>query len=60
MTRARPREADVTSGDRKNPSRRFDPVVVGRLDRAREFDRGTPVYVTGMTAAQLREALGLP
>ncbi len=37
----------------------FDPVVVGPLARAREFDRGTPVYVTGMTAAQLREALGL-
>ena len=38
----------------------FDPVVVGGLDRAREFDRGTPVYVRGMTAAQLREGLGLP
>jgi predicted dinucleotide-binding enzyme len=37
----------------------FDPVVVGGLARAREFDRGTPVYVRGMTAAQLREALGL-
>jgi predicted dinucleotide-binding enzyme len=38
----------------------FDPVVVGPLARAREFDRGTPVYVRGMTAAQLRAALGLP
>jgi hypothetical protein len=38
----------------------FDPVVVGPLSRAREFDRGTRVYVRGMTAAQLREALGLP
>jgi hypothetical protein len=37
----------------------FDPVVVGPLSRAREFDRGTPVYVRGLTAAQLREALGL-
>jgi predicted dinucleotide-binding enzyme len=37
----------------------FDPVVVGPLARAREFDRGTPVYVRGMTAVQLREALGL-
>lgn len=37
----------------------FDPVVVGGLERAREFDRGTPVYVRGLTAAQLREALGL-
>jgi predicted dinucleotide-binding enzyme len=38
----------------------FDPVVVGPLARAKEFDRGTPVYVKGMTAAELREALGLP
>ncbi len=37
----------------------FDPVVVGPLARAREFDQGTPVYVTNMTAAQLREALDL-
>jgi hypothetical protein len=38
----------------------FDPVVVGGLARAREFDRGTPVYVRGMTAAQLKAALRLP
>ncbi len=38
----------------------LDPVIVGPLARAREFDRGTPVYVRGMTAAQLREALNLP
>lgn len=37
----------------------FDPVVVGGLARAREFDQGTPVYVTNMTAAELRGALGL-
>ncbi len=37
----------------------FDPVVVGSLARTREFDQGSPVYVTDMTAAQLREALGL-
>ena len=37
----------------------FDPVVVGPLSRAREFDQGTAVYVTNMTAAELREALGL-
>jgi predicted dinucleotide-binding enzyme len=35
----------------------FDPVPVGRLSRAREFDYGTPVYVRGMTAAELRKAL---
>ena len=37
----------------------FDPVFVGPLARARAFDQGSPVYVTDMTAAQLREALGL-
>ncbi|MDH3423180.1 MAG: NADPH-dependent F420 reductase [Gemmatimonadota bacterium] len=37
----------------------FDPVVVGGLARARDFDQGTPVYVQDLTAAQLREALGL-
>ena len=38
----------------------YDPVVVGGLARAREFDTGTPVYVKGLTARQLREALKLP
>jgi predicted dinucleotide-binding enzyme len=39
----------------------FDPVVVGPLARAREFDRGTAVYGKGaMTARQWRDALGLP
>ncbi len=37
----------------------FDPVVVGPLARAREFDQGTPVYVTDMTASQLKQALNL-
>src|SRR5690348_7838178 len=37
----------------------FDPVPVGKLSRAREFDYGTPVYVRGMTAAELRTALKL-
>jgi predicted dinucleotide-binding enzyme len=37
----------------------FDPVPVGKLSRAREFDYGTPVYVRGMTAAELRKALRL-
>jgi predicted dinucleotide-binding enzyme len=37
----------------------FDPVVVGSLARAREFDVGTPVYTRLMTAPQLRSALGL-
>jgi predicted dinucleotide-binding enzyme len=38
----------------------FDPVPVGDLSRAREFDYGTPVYVRGLTAAELRKALKLP
>jgi hypothetical protein len=37
----------------------FEPVVVGSLSRAREFDVGTPVYTRRMTAPQLRQALGL-
>jgi len=37
----------------------FDPVAVGPLARAREFDVGTPVYVRGMSAAELRRALKL-
>jgi predicted dinucleotide-binding enzyme len=38
----------------------FDPVPVGGLARARDFDFGTPVYVSSMTAAELRKALKLP
>lgn len=37
----------------------FEPVIVGPLARAKEFDRGTPVWVTGMNAEQVRTALGL-
>jgi 8-hydroxy-5-deazaflavin:NADPH oxidoreductase len=36
----------------------FEPVVVGPLSRAREFDVGTRVYTQLMTAAELRAALG--
>ena len=38
----------------------FEPVMVGRLSTARTFDVDTPVYVKVLTAAQLRQALGLP
>jgi 8-hydroxy-5-deazaflavin:NADPH oxidoreductase len=38
----------------------FDPVVVGPLSRAREFDVGTKVYTQVLTAKQLRKELGLP
>src|SRR5881394_3855327 len=37
----------------------FEPVVVGPLSRAREFDVGTAVYTRLMTARELRRALGL-
>jgi 8-hydroxy-5-deazaflavin:NADPH oxidoreductase len=37
----------------------FDPVVVGDLSRAREFDYGTPVYVRSYSAAKIREVLKL-
>jgi predicted dinucleotide-binding enzyme len=37
----------------------FDPVFVGGLERARDFDRGTNVYVKGMTASQIRDTLGI-
>jgi len=37
----------------------FEPVVVGSLAHAKDFDVGTPVYVKLLTAAELRRALGL-
>ena len=37
----------------------FDPVVVGGLARAKDFDVGTPVFGRAMTARELRQALGL-
>ncbi len=37
----------------------FEPVVVGPLVRAKEFDPGTPVYGKALTAAELRRGLGL-
>jgi predicted dinucleotide-binding enzyme len=37
----------------------FDPVVVGGLSRAREFDYGTAVYVRSYSAAKVREILEL-
>jgi predicted dinucleotide-binding enzyme len=37
----------------------FEPVVVGSLDRAKEFDVGTPVYVKSLTGPELRKELGL-
>lgn len=37
----------------------FEPVVVGALARARDFDQGTAVYVQDLTATELRAALQL-
>jgi 8-hydroxy-5-deazaflavin:NADPH oxidoreductase len=37
----------------------FDPVIVGGLSRAREFDYGTPVYVRSYSAARIRAELNL-
>jgi AAA family ATP:ADP antiporter len=36
----------------------FEPVAVGPLARAREFDPGTPVFGRGLTARELRQRLG--
>jgi predicted dinucleotide-binding enzyme len=38
----------------------FDPVLVGPLAQAREFDVGTKVYNTNMSGPEVRRALGLP
>ena len=38
----------------------FDPVVVGPLSRAKEFDVGTPPYTRLLTAKELRQLLKLP
>ncbi|MBZ5617228.1 MAG: NAD(P)-binding domain-containing protein [Acidobacteriia bacterium] len=38
----------------------FDPVLVGPLARAREFDVGTSVYNTNMSGPEVRQALGVP
>lgn len=37
----------------------FDPVVVGNLSRAKDFDVGTPVYTRLLTATQLRKELAV-
>jgi predicted dinucleotide-binding enzyme len=36
----------------------FEPVIVGALSRARQFDSGTPVFGKALTAKELRSALG--
>lgn len=37
----------------------FDPVVVGSLARAKDFDVGTPVFGKALSARELQKALGI-
>jgi len=37
----------------------FEPVAVGPLARAKEFDPGAPVFGRALTAAELRRGLGI-
>lgn len=37
----------------------FEPVMVGGLDRAKDFDWGTPIFGRPRTAAEVREILGV-
>jgi len=37
----------------------FEPVVVGGLARAKDFDYGTPIFGRPMTAAEVRRTLGV-
>ncbi len=37
----------------------FEPVVVGPLSRAKDFDYGTAVYARALTARELRQQLGI-
>ncbi len=38
----------------------LDPVIIGPLERAKEFDRGSPIWVTGASAREIRETLNIP
>jgi predicted dinucleotide-binding enzyme len=35
----------------------LEPVIAGGLARAKEFDRGSPIWETGAGAAEVREHL---
>lgn len=37
----------------------FEPVVIGGLARAKDFDYGTPIFGKPMTAAEVRRTLGI-
>ena len=38
----------------------FDPVIIGALERGREFEPGTRAYNTGMSGGDLRNLFGRP
>jgi predicted dinucleotide-binding enzyme len=38
----------------------FEPVIVGDLGRGKEFEPGTPVYNTGMSAVDLHRVFAKP
>lgn len=52
-----PEALDVAAGLVRDAG--FDPVIVGNLSRTLEFDVGSPVYNTSMSAKDLRKALHL-
>jgi predicted dinucleotide-binding enzyme len=37
----------------------LDPVIAGALARAKDFDRGSPIWETGASAQEIRQALGI-
>jgi predicted dinucleotide-binding enzyme len=37
----------------------LEPVYAGGLERAKDFDRGSPIWETGAGAAEIREHLGV-
>ena len=52
-----PEAMDIVAGLVRDAG--FDPVVVGPLSRARDFDVGAPVYNTNKSGPEVRKALRL-
>ena len=52
-----PEAIEITAGLAQDLG--FEPVIVGALSRAKEFDRGSPIWVTGASAQEIRETLNL-
>jgi 8-hydroxy-5-deazaflavin:NADPH oxidoreductase len=51
-----PEALDIAAGLVRDAG--FDPVIVGSLDRGKEFEPDTPAYNTGMSGQQLRTLFG--